>query len=107
MLEQCERQNRERQKHSRWATSCNQQGGCRYNELVLAAEQWVHDLPESIEAFFIPKGSPHLERTRVLHLQFLNQFELAVEPPLLEMDLAHLDAPLRESLPGSDREMGV
>ena len=108
MLEQSERQNRERQKHSRWATSCNQQGGCRYNELVLAAEQWVHDLPGSIEAFFVPKGSPHVERTRILHSQFLRQFKLAVEPPLLlEMDLAHLDAPLRKWLPASDRDVGV
>ena len=109
MLEQSERQNRERQKHSRWATSCNQQGGCRYNELVLAAEQWVHDLPGTIEAFFVPKGSPHAERTRILHSQFLRQFEplpAAVEPPLLEMDLANLEAPLRR-LPGSDREVGV
>ena len=108
MLEQSERQNRERQKHSRWATSCNQQGGCRYNELVLAAEQWVHDLPGSIEAFFVPKGSPHVEPTRMLYSQFLRQFELAVEPPLLlEMDLAHLDAPLRKWLPASDRDVGV
>ena len=108
MLEQSERQNRERQKHSRWATSCNQQGGCRYNELVLAAEQWVHGLPGSIEAFFVPKGSPHVEPTRILHSQFLRQFELAVDPPLLlEMDLAHLDAPLRKWLPASDSEAFV
>ena len=96
MLEQCERQNRERQKHSRWATSCNQQGGCRYNELVLAAEQWVRDLPGTIEAFFVPKGSPHLEHARAFYLRFLRQFKPAVEPPLLVIDLTSLDSPLRE-----------
>jgi len=73
-------------------TDCAQNNGCRYNELVLNSSTWVQRLPETVEAFFVVRGSrddsaPAIT-AREAHRKFLSMYNLnATQVPMLELDL--------------------
>jgi len=68
---------------------------CLYNEVVLDGQAWLAQLPEAVEAFFVPTGAPPSEEraARDARRAFLSRFHVsASNVPMMRLNVASQNA---------------
>ena len=74
-------------------------GAFKFNEVILSASGWVHNLPQTVEAMFFPSTAPDRQVAEIhaIHRTFAAHYNRSAvdSPPLLHLNLSRQSSPFQ------------